>query len=69
MSLQYAISLASSFRGGILTGVAEEHPNKELLVLCGHSHYFADIQPLPNLRILTGHSDYGDPQIQAIVNV
>lgn len=50
--------------GQRLLEVAQQWPEREILVLCGHSHHEADFHPLPNLRILVGHAEYHDPQPQ-----
>lgn len=50
--------------GNTLLQVMEAHPDKELLVLCGHTHHWADFSPLPNLRVLAGHAEYGSPCFQ-----
>jgi Icc protein len=50
--------------GQMLIRVMKSHPEQSLLVLSGHSHHEADYWPLPNLHCLTGHADYGNPQLQ-----
>lgn len=50
--------------GQMLMRVMQAHPEKSLLVLSGHAHHAADEWPLPNLHCLTGHADYGNPQLQ-----
>lgn len=50
--------------GQMLMRVMQAHPERSLLVLSGHSHHEADYMPLPNLHCLTGHADYGHPQLQ-----
>jgi Icc protein len=55
--------------GEVLETIMQEHPNKQLLVLCGHSHWGQDIQILPNLRVITGHSELGIPNVQGIIYV
>lgn len=50
--------------GKMLIRVMQSHPEQSLLVLSGHSHHIADYCPLPNMRCLTGHADYGNPQLQ-----
>jgi len=42
---------------------AHENQNKELLVLCGHSHGSAVYQPLPNLTVRTGEAEYRRCQV------
>jgi hypothetical protein len=44
------------------------HPHKRGLVLSGHVHHNRDIKPLPNLRVITKHADYGGPGIAQIFN-
>lgn len=55
--------------GDVLRTLMESHPNHELLILCGHSHEPADVQVLPNLRVLAGESRLGMPAIQGIIEV
>lgn len=49
--------------GDVLVGAAQAHPERELLVLCGHSHGQGRAQILPNLEVLTGGAEYGKPSI------
>lgn len=53
--------------GDAIEAVMKLHPNKQLLVLCGHSHWGQDIQILPNLRVVTGHSELGIPNVQGLI--
>lgn len=53
--------------GEVLRTAAENHPDKELLVFCGHTHGAGEAQILPNLRVLTGGAEYGRPRMQRIV--
>lgn len=55
--------------GDAIETVMKENPNKQLLVLCGHSHWGQDIQILPNLRVVTGHSELGIPNVQGLIFV
>ena len=55
--------------GEVLLSLMEAHPNNQLLVLCGHSHEYSDMQILPNLRVLTGESKLGMPGVQGIIEV
>lgn len=45
-----------------------KNPSKRGLVLSGHVHHNRDIRPLPNLRVITKHADYGGPAIAMILN-
>jgi len=55
--------------GDALEEVMKEHENKRLLVLCGHCHWGNDLYILPNLRVVTGHSELGIPNVQGLVFV
>jgi len=55
--------------GEMLKDVLKDFPDREVLVLCGHSHHGADQKILPNLRVLTGHCDLGNPAIQGVIAI
>jgi hypothetical protein len=55
--------------GEVLLEVAAAHPDRELLVLCGHTHGGGEYRPRPNLTVLTAEAEYGRPQIQRIFEV
>ena len=46
-----------------------EYPEKQMTVLCGHTHSSGQTQILDNLKVLTGKSSYGEPELQQIVEV
>lgn len=52
--------------GQMCLEVMAAQPDKELLILCGHTHHQADYRPLPNLRVLVGKAEYGDPLPQQV---
>lgn len=64
---QWAPHFVCQAMGEVLKEEAGLHPKSQVLVLCGHSHHGADVQILPNLRVLTGHSDLGTPSIQGVI--
>lgn len=64
--LPHFVSLAT---GKALEEVMKMNPEKKLLVLCGHSHSGQNIEILPNLQCVTGHSELGLPNIQGMVLV
>ena len=43
-------------------------PDRQMTVLCGHTHG-AEAQVLPNLRVLTGGAEYGEPKVQRVLEV
>jgi len=55
---------ASKVTGEVLAAVMRMHPDRELLVLCGHTHSSGAAQILPNLKVLTGEAVYGRPEVQ-----
>lgn len=52
-----------------LEAVMKASPDKRLLILCGHAHWGNDVQILPNLRVVTGHSELGNPNVQGLLIV
>ena len=41
----------------------------QLIVLCGHSHGFGDIQIFPNVRCITGDARYEHPKVNGIFKI
>ncbi len=52
--------------GDALRRAAASRTDRDVLVLCGHSHGGADVAILPNLRVRTGEADYGRPIVQDV---
>ncbi len=55
--------------GVALIEALADRPNRELLVLCGHTHSAGEVSILPNLRVLTGGAEYGKPVVQRVLDV
>ena len=55
--------------GEVLRSVMEAHPDRELLVLCGHTHGEGEVHILPNLFVRTGGARYGAPRLQDILDI
>ncbi|KAF0249713.1 MAG: calcineurin-like phosphoesterase [bacterium] len=53
--------------GEVLYKVMSEHTEKEMLVLCGHTHGVGQARILPNLLVKTGGAIYGKPELQEII--
>jgi 3',5'-cyclic AMP phosphodiesterase CpdA len=51
--------------GEVLLEEAGRRPDRSVTVLCGHTHSPGECQPLPNLRVRTGASQYGKPTVQS----
>ena len=60
---------SSKAAGEALVEAMRDRPDREMLVLCGHTHGAGELQVLPNLRVLTGGAEYGEPKIQRVLEV
>jgi 3',5'-cyclic-AMP phosphodiesterase len=61
---EFAPYFACKAVGDLLKVAAEENPDREITVLCGHSHGGGVVLMGPNLRVLTGPSVYERPALQ-----
>ena len=52
--------------GDILIDIMHRHPQRNLTVLCGHTHERVEVNILDNLKVLAAHADYDRPEIQKI---
>ncbi|MDG3006434.1 metallophosphoesterase family protein [Paludisphaera mucosa] len=55
--------------GDALVEAAAAAPDRQMSVLCGHTHGSGEAQILPNLRVLTGGAVYGKPRVQRVLEV
>lgn len=55
--------------GEMIFDIMSSQPDKRLFVLCGHTHAFSDVQPLPNLRVITGGAEYERPVVQQSIEI
>jgi Icc protein len=55
--------------GEVLKSHATNHPNHEIVVLCGHCHHSGITQLTQNLIIYTGEASIGHPAIAGIMNI
>jgi hypothetical protein len=55
--------------GDALRAAARAFPQRELLVLCGHTHSGGEAQILPNLKVLTAGAEYGRPRIDRVLDL
>jgi 3',5'-cyclic-AMP phosphodiesterase len=53
--------------GEVLFDMMSKHMDKQMTVLCGHTHGAGEAQILPNLFVKTGGATYGCPQMQDII--
>jgi len=59
----------SKLMGDTLIEVTKAHPDRKILVLCGHSHSSGTYAALPNLLVLTGEAVYGAPDLAGILHI
>ncbi len=62
----YLPYFASKALGDVILETAQQHPDHEFLVLCGHTHFSNVIHPEKNLTVATGHAIYSTPEIQKL---
>ncbi|HLF93751.1 MAG TPA: metallophosphoesterase [Planctomycetota bacterium] len=55
--------------GEALLEVMRARPDRDLTVLCGHTHGAGTAEILPNLRVWTGGADYGHPRIERLIEL
>lgn len=55
--------------GDALRDAIAPHPDRAVLVLCGHTHGSGEVDILPNLKVWTGAAEYGRPTLQRVVEV
>jgi hypothetical protein len=55
--------------GEAIVDVMASHADRELTVLCGHTHGDGETRPLPNVHCITGGADYGAPQITRVLEL
>jgi len=55
--------------GRVLLDLMQQHPDREMIVLCGHTHTGGTVHVLPNLRVSVASADYGKPRIQGVIEV
>jgi Icc protein len=55
--------------GQVLLECAAKFSERQITVLCGHTHSCGETRPLPNLLVLTGKAVYGEPEIQRVIEV
>ncbi len=52
--------------GAVIEQVMKGHPERQLTVLCGHTHSPGFAQVLPNVQVWTGAAQYGQPRVQRL---
>ncbi len=52
--------------GDAILEIMPDYPDRQLTVLCGHTHGAGETRPLDNVLILTGGAEYGRPVVQRV---
>jgi len=52
--------------GEAVTEIMRERPDRQLTIVCGHTHSSGECRPLPNVTVYTGGAKYGRPEVQRI---
>lgn len=60
----YLPYFACKATGDVLLEQALRRGDRQMTVLCGHTHSAGECRPLPNLRVVTGAAEYGRPSVQ-----
>lgn len=55
--------------GETLWEVMRQRPDRQLIVLCGHTHGGGEARLAPNIRVLTGAAEYGEPALQSVIEL
>lgn len=55
--------------GDALRDILTHHADRQLTVLCGHTHSPARAQILPNLRVWVGSAAYSQPRIEQVLTL
>lgn len=53
--------------GDVMAEEMRARPDRDLLVLCGHTHGAGEARILHNLHVLTGGAQYGAPAVQRVL--
>jgi len=55
--------------GAAIEGAASRYPDKDVTVLCGHTHGSGESQITDNVRAITAGANYGAPKVDRIIEV
>lgn len=55
--------------GDVLARAMVARPDRQMTLVCGHTHGGGEAQILPNLKVFTGRAVYGQPVIQQVLQV
>jgi predicted MPP superfamily phosphohydrolase len=55
--------------GDAIRQAAEAHPDRRIMVLCGHTHGEGTATVMPNVVVHTAGSDYGRPRLESLLHL
>lgn len=55
--------------GDALRSYASKHPNRQIIVLCGHCHHAGVTKPLNNLVVYTAEASIGNPSVAGKLDI
>ncbi|MBZ0301880.1 MAG: metallophosphoesterase [Anaerolineae bacterium] len=55
--------------GEALREIMTAHPDRQLTVLCGHTHSAAQVSILPNLHVRAAEIEYRKPRVEAVLTL
>ena len=66
---QWAPHFSSQVMGDAILEIMSARPDRQLTVLCGHTHSGGEVEPVLNVRVLTGAAEYGHPAICRVLQI
>ena len=66
---EYLPHYSNKIIGDMLLDVMKGYPDKQLTVLCGHTHNKTEVLIQRNLLVKVGGAEYGLPQLQEILDI
>lgn len=64
---EWAPHLTCQATGAVILDTMRAYAERRMTVLCGHTHGVGQCQPLPNVRVLTGGSEYECPRVSRVI--
>jgi hypothetical protein len=66
---EYLPHFSNPSAGVPIQEIAQSNPDRNFVVLCGHTHGKSEIKILPNLKVYTGGAEYKSPTINEIIPI
>lgn len=66
---QWAPLFTCQALGEALIEIAQQYPDRQLTVLCGHTHSPGECYPAANMQVVTGGAEYGFPIINQVFRI